>query len=81
MATSRVVAPAYNRALAHASDHSIHNLLVFNLEVIKSLEHHPTDCLGFFRGTAIDPHSIASDVLERALDLKADVIESAMNSQ
>ena len=54
-------------------------MLKFNAQVLHNLQD-PRDCVGNFLGTSINPNALSADVIKEGSNLKANIIESAINN-
>ncbi len=77
--SAQVINKFVQRHMIGASDQSLYRFLKFNADVLHSLQNRPTDCVGFFLGTSVNLNSIPSTIITQGSDLKADIIESAVN--
>ena len=79
--SAELMAKYYNMHILNASDSSVHNVLKHNLMVTEKVRNNPEVCAKYSLGTAdFSKGDIPMEIMQKELDLKADVIESSVET-
>lgn len=80
-ASAEIVSKYFQKHLPAASDEKTHALLNRNYEALKQFENKPELCVTYFLGQPnFTPEDVTPEFIQKESDMKADIIESAINS-
>lgn len=79
--SAEVVAKYFNKYLVSASDEVTHKMLNRSVAVMKKFQHKPELCVSYYLGQPqFNKEDIPEDFITEQSNLKADIIESAVNN-